>query len=91
MRPPVVRITIRSVDELDVFSRRTTVTACAEFVFDLLAFSQTVDACPFQSGDVNEHILALVFWLDETKALCRVDLTLPIAILYFLRINSTFV
>jgi hypothetical protein len=40
---------------------------------NLLAFTQGVDPCAFQRRDVNEHVLAAVFRLDEAVAFGRIE------------------
>jgi hypothetical protein len=44
-----------------------------QFIGDLVAFVQGRQARAFNRGDVDEHVLAAVLGLNETKALGRVE------------------
>ena len=58
----------------EIVGRRLARTAIGDdFVRDLLAFAQRSQTSTFNGADVNEHVLAAVLGLNETKALGRVE------------------
>jgi hypothetical protein len=51
----------------------TTATVIFEHERNFIAFVQCANTSAFQSGRVNEHVLATIVWLDKSKAFCAVE------------------
>ncbi len=63
----------RSVDDCQVFRSKLSISARHDFVLNLLAFVEAVQARAFNRGHVDIHILAAVVGLDETKSLAWIE------------------
>lgn len=59
--------------DLEILSRRFTVTARYELVIDDLSLRKTLQAGPLDRRDMDENVLRTIVRLDKPKTLSRVE------------------